>query len=316
MPTEDEQSLPPQFHRSTWHPELYVFEAATRAGDWTAIAGAFAQLRHPGAVSLAVRIASDIPGADQFLRQVVAREPSALGGTLLGASLVQVGWRARTSYAASRVSRDQFAAFHHHLREAEQTLMDVTARDPSAVSAWEYRLLTARGLELGQAEALRRYARLSRTDPHHYGSQLCMIQQLCPKWGGSWEALYQFAREQAAAAPPGSLSGALVPQAHLERWTTMDDNEVRAYLQSAAAEVWAAAQRSVLNPQFRLEPRWVTAVNAFAVFFGLLGDQRSTAPFFRLMGDFACDVYWDHLGDPAEKFYEFRTWALAEGGGQ
>ena len=308
--SDGEDALPPAFQRRNHYPELAWFSDATRAGDWPAIAAGFQRLDSWAAASVASSRVGDVPGAEVFLRQVVAREPSALSATLLGSALISAGWRIRTSKAAEHVSREQFEALHEHLREAEQALMGVTARDPRAVMAWEDRLTTAMGLQLGLAEARRRYDRLARIEPHHYIAQSALTQQLCPKWGGSWEALFQFVRERAAAAPPGGLHGALVATAHLEYWARADGEEADASLKRAQPEVWAAAQRSVLHPSFRPEPGWIAAFNTFAAFFAFGGAADPAAVFFRGLGPHASTTWWDYLGDGVEMFHAYRTGAL------
>ncbi|GAA0259115.1 hypothetical protein [Cryptosporangium japonicum] len=297
-----DKPLPAQFEPTTWYPELRLFPAATRAGDWPAIAAGFQQLGGWQAATVAIDLIADVHGADQFFRQVVARDPSPMAATILGRCLIHAGWRIRTAARASQVSRQQFDALHAHLRDAERALMDVTARDPRALLAWESRLTTARGLELGVAEGRRRYDRLARVAPHHFWAQSFFLQHACPKWGGSWEEAFGFARQCAAAAPPGGMHGALVATVHLERWASLTGDESTQHVLDARPEVWAAAQRSVLHPAFRREPGWVFAVNAFAFFFHVTGDNPAARPFFHLLGDFGHTRWWESFGDPVEEF--------------
>ncbi|WP_051571118.1 hypothetical protein [Cryptosporangium arvum] len=311
-----EKPLPAAFEVTTTHPELRVFPAATKAGDWPAIAAGFQQLRGWQAASSAIWLIADVPGSDQFFRQVVAREPSPMAATILGYCLISAGWRIRTSYAASRVSREQFAALHDHLRDAERTLMDVTARDPRAMLAWKGRLTTAMGLSLGVAEGRRRYDRLARVVPDSYSAQSSHLQHTCPKWGGSWETAYAFARECVAQSPPGGLNGAVLATVFLEQWAVGGDDEPGRVLREGHQEVWAAAQRSVLHPGFRREPGWVGALNEFAAFFNIAGLHSYAAVFFRAMGEFASESWWDRLpGDGVENFYACRAESFSMAGG-
>ncbi|MFG1924277.1 hypothetical protein [Cryptosporangium sp. NPDC048952] len=305
------RSLPTQFELIAAYPEMRLFPGATKAGDWPAIAAGFQRLGGWEAASMAIDLIADVPGADQFFRQVVAREPSPMAATILGHCLIVAGWRIRSSKSADQVSREQFAALHNHLRDAERTLMDVTARDPRALLAWEGRLTTAMGLELGVAEGRRRYDRLARVVPHHYFAQSSHLQHSLPKWGGSWDEAFAFARQCAASAPPGGLHGAHVAIAHLERWAKLPgEGEDHAYAVQHQPEVWAAAQRSVLHPAFRPVPGWVGAMNAFAAFFHFAGAPQGAAPFFRAMGNFGSTRWWDYLGDPVEQFHTARALSL------
>ncbi len=233
--------------------------------------------------------------------------------TVLGARLVQVGWGIRTSARAKDVSREQFDAFHAHLRDAEQLLIRATALDPSYDAAWAERLNTVRGLSLGKNEARRRYDRLARYHPHHFTGQARLLQKLCPKWGGSWDEAHGFVRECLLAAPEGSLSGGLVAEAHIEHWSDMNGDDKRAeYLRQphVHAELVEAAQRSVLHPQFGRPYGWVTVQGAFAALFSLIGDTAQAAAHFRALGNLASEYPWSYLGKPAEEYVRHRDTAL------
>ncbi|GAA1897419.1 hypothetical protein [Asanoa iriomotensis] len=69
---------------------------------------------------------------------------------------------------------------------------------------WTARLTTARGLEMGQAEARRRYDRLAALDPHHLPGQRQLLQQLCAKWGWSLEDMHAFATEATSRLSDGA----------------------------------------------------------------------------------------------------------------
>lgn len=116
------------------------------------------------------------------------------------------------------------------------------------------RLSTARGLELGHAEARRRYDQVSRVVPHLYTAQAELLQQLCPKWGGTFAQAHAFAQECAVAAPPGSLSQLVVIEAHLEHsFAANSDIAAVSYLArpEVREEIEDAVGRSVENSDFR-----------------------------------------------------------------
>ncbi|MGC4857375.1 hypothetical protein ACLQ24_29425 [Micromonospora sp. DT4] len=143
-------------------------------------------------------------------------------------------------------------------------------RDEAA--AWTERIIIARGLQLGQNEARRRYDRLAQQHPHHATAQAALLQQLCPKWSGDGDRAFAFARECAQAAPVGAPNAVLVVEAHLERWLDFDtDRERTAYVRSTpvAEEIMQAAQRSMLHPDFVDRPGWVWVRSSFALMFSL-----------------------------------------------
>lgn len=307
---------PPDFEVASAFPEHRWLQQAAQAGDWAAIrtfAGKFPRGADRTFVTTTV---ADVAGIEHPLRELVAANPNdLLAATLLAAREVIIGWEIRTAARASQVSREQFRELHRHLRQAEQLLIRVTALDPANDLAWTERLTTARGLQLGQNEARRRYDRLTRHYPAHFTAQARLLQQLCPKWSGSWEALHSFARECMQTAPPGALNAGLVAEAHLEHWLDLNKSERTEYLRrpDVHRELVEAADRSVLHPAFRRTYGWVTVQGAFAALFSLIGDLPRAAVHFRALGNLASQYPWSYLGDPAEAYTRHRAAALAKG---
>jgi hypothetical protein len=304
------------------YPSVSSTRAALAARDWPAIRASYSSLDWAGR-ALLVRAVKETNAVTPFLGEVVARDPAdTLAATALAGRLIEEGWEIRTGARAQHVSREQFAAFHDHLRRAERLLVDATARDPDNVVAWTERLLTALGLGLGQAEARRRYDRLAAVDPRHLPAQAYLLQQLCPKWGGSFEKVHEFARECMLAAPPGAPNAVLVVSEHLERALELADNQggsrtarFTAQLRRAEVrrEVAEAAQRSVLHPDFRHEYDWVWVRNTFALAFSLGGEHAQAAAQFAALGPLASEFPWAYLGSPERAFAEHRARALKKG---
>ncbi|MYV37589.1 hypothetical protein GT030_01590 [Streptomyces sp. SID1328] len=306
---------PPDFEITSAHPEVAWLRQAVAARDWAAVRQYLAGLPQGSDTSQVFSTVAGTDGVERALRELVTAAPDDVFAlTLLGAREVQIGWTVRTAARAESVTRAQFATFHAHLRTAEQLLIRATALDPSYAPAWAERLNTARGLQLGQNEARRRYDRLAKSHPHHFTAQSRLLQQLCPKWSGSWEAAHSFARDRMLAAPQGSLNAGLVADAHLEHWLDLDaGGERHAYLGQAHvhAELVEAAGWSVLHPQFRREPGWVTVAGCFAAMFSLIGDTARAAAHFRALGNLASKLPWSYLGDPTEAYTRHRDAALA-----
>ncbi|MFI1503283.1 hypothetical protein [Streptomyces sp. NPDC020597] len=300
-------------------PELIPLRTAAQAGDWPAVRAYFAGLGSVDKVSSASSLLADTAGVEGFLERAAAESPAdPLPRTLLAERYVYIGWDIRSGARAKDVSQDQFSQFHDWLRRAEQLLIEVCAEQPSYAPAWTARLTTARGLQLGQAEARRRYDRLSAHHPHHYRAQTQLLQQLCPKWGGSWEAAHGFARECATGAPDGSNAAAVVALAHIEHWLDLPSGEDAAYLRGVPVrdDLRFAAQVSVLHPGHRPDWNTVGAHSAFAFAFSLGGHYADAAPHFAFLGDRATEYPWQYLPDKKSAFLGFRKAALeARGGG-
>ena len=304
----------PETDAAAVFPEIARWRAAFQAGDLLQIKAIFGGLGDPDSCSYAVRLLSEIPGSEGcFERLARSGTAGSLGEVLLASRHIQLGWEVRTAQRAENVSREQFDSFHEHLRTAERILIDVTAREPDNVPAWDLRMITVRGLELGHSEARRRYQQVAKWRPHHYPAQAQLLQQLCPKWSGSWDEMFQYARECANAAPPGSVNPVLVVEAHLERWRDEPAGDDIAYLRQPEVqqEIVAAATRSVLHPAFRRNYRWYSAHGFFALAYSLVGDHGKAARHFRMLDNYMAKTPWDYLGDSDAWFSKYQQEALA-----
>ncbi|WP_327736936.1 hypothetical protein OG749_27690 [Streptomyces nojiriensis] len=313
----------PVFEPADRIPALASLRSAVRHEDWAAVAASFDGLDDEDDRTLACRVVAETDGSEVFLRRAAERSPrDPLPRTLLADRLVQVGWGIRTGHRAQHVSKRQFDDFHAHLRRAEILLIDVCAEHPQYALAWYLRVVTSRGLELGVGETRRRYDRLAEHHPHHFGGQAQLLQQICPKWGGSWEAAHGFARECAADAPDGRPNGALVAIAQLENYLEIaEQTSVRAastYLRDLDNQTrrLEAAARSVLHPAARADAfRSVDAHSAFAAAHSAAARHAAAAPHFRALGDRASEFPWCYLGsgDHEDEFERHRKIALAKG---
>ncbi|MFD7706952.1 hypothetical protein ACFV6E_39200 [Streptomyces sp. NPDC059785] len=313
-------SARPRFDPFDTMPELAPLRAAATRGDWPGVAGFIAALGTEEQRSFASSLVAEMAGAETWLERAAADHPGdPLPRALLAERYVHIGWGIRGDAYAEQVSREQFDRFHAWLRRAEQLLIEVCAEHPAYAHAWTVRLITARGLELGAAEARRRYDRLAAHHPHHYPAQTLLLQQLCPKWGGSWEAAHGFARECAAASPDGSHSAALVALAHVEHFLELgQDLEGAAYMRGLPVrdDLRFAAQVSVLHRDYRPGFHGLGAHSTFALAFSLGGHHQDAVPHFLEMEDRASEFPWSYLVNPEAYFVKFRKAALAVAWGE
>lgn len=298
---------------------LFLLRDAAMAGDWPELHRQLRDCPSADALTYGLQVLAELPGIERLAESAVADHPDdVLARTLLAARWVRLGWLSRGDGPARTVGKERFEQFYDWLERAEQLLIDVCARRPDLAPAWTFRLTAARGLELGRAEARRRYARLAAHHPHHLPAQAQLLQYLCPKWGGTWEDALGFARAEAAAAPPGSPSGALVAVVHLERWAAEDGAVPPIRSAEVRDELCAAAVRSVWHPGAVLGVHEVAAHSAFALAFSLGGHAREAAPHFRVLGDRGDLDQWRLVQDPMGTFLRFRRAAIdaTEAGGR
>ncbi|MFI1993331.1 hypothetical protein [Actinoplanes sp. NPDC020271] len=297
------------------YPKITELRSLLDARDWAA-ARALLDAAEPVERDSLIRSGAEAGGREEFLRGVLDADPAdSAAAAMLGQHLIVEAWKIRTGYRASHVSPEQFAAFHDLLRRAEIMLIGATARTPGDPALWTTRITTARGLELGQSEARRRYDRLAEVAPHHLPAQRQLLQQLCPKWSGSWERAHAFAREAAGAVPPGAHNAVLIAEVHLEHWLDLQSPGNLTYLRMdpARSEVYDAARRSVWHPEFRRTHGWVGVMNTFAAVFALLDDMPAVGSLFTALGDLGCEWPWEYIGDPVTVISQYRNRALPAG---
>jgi hypothetical protein len=256
-----------------------------------------------------IRYTAGLDGAHAAAAKQHAERPDdPTAAALYAATLIETGWRIRSGRRARDVSTEQFHGFHDHLRRAEQILIDRTAAEPADATAWTLRLITARGLELGANECHRRYDRSIAAQPHNLPAQQQYLQQLCPKWTGSFDQVHDFARRCWLASPPGSLNAFLVAIGHLERWLELGD-EGGAHLrqQPVRDEVARAAEHSVWHPDADDGYYAVTAHSTFAMYFSLVDDRAAAARHFAACGNAISELPWAYLGDAVQQAARHRA---------
>ncbi|WP_371493482.1 hypothetical protein OG871_38995 [Kitasatospora sp. NBC_00374] len=281
-------------------PELARLRSAAVAGNWSSVSTVFAGLDGDDA-AVASQVVAESPGADTMLEAALAASgegpDKVLARSLLAHHHIATGWRIRTHARARYVSREQFTRFHGHLRQAELLLADAVSVDPGHTLGWYLQLMTARGLQLGQGEARRRYDSLAAVDPRHYRAQSQFLQQLCPKWGGNWEAAHAFARKCGRTAAPGGLGHLITVEAHLEHWMWAAEKADLTYWgRPGVRETLAkAAAASVWHPDFRPGFSWIKAHTALAAAFALSGRHAAAAPHFAALGGFSDTYPWSSV---------------------
>ncbi|MBB5868053.1 hypothetical protein F4553_001432 [Allocatelliglobosispora scoriae] len=304
----------PDFTRQGASPELAPFVELSTAENHPELRARIAAIVDPHELAYM---------ADTFITDSYGNYLLGLGDAATGLDLAfaasfrtHLAWRARTGQRAQYVTAAQWKAFREHLVLSEQALFALVAREPDNHLAWVFRLLNARGLELGQSEAQRRYAAAAKLVPHNTLAEQTYLLQLLPKWSGSWPQAHEFAQECSRSSPPGSLNSEAVATYHVERMIDADGGRQAAVLREpgVADELMAAARHSVLHPEFGRPLGWVPALSKFAMLFSVAGDYASAALFFRAMGPFGSLRVWTWISDdPAKTFVIHRDRALAKG---
>ncbi|HUN37364.1 MAG TPA: hypothetical protein VMU95_35645 [Trebonia sp.] len=198
---------------------------------------------------------SDITGRPEWLDEWVAARPdSAIPVLFRGCHGKHWAWQARGTGLAGTVRPDAWPLFHSRLVAADQDFTRAAALDPKDPCPWEMSLPVVRGLSLGQDEARRRFEEAHRRDPWNLFGCVDMIQVTAQKWGGSHEAMFEFARSASAGVAEGSSVHRVIPHAHVEKWTSLYNARAvqEAYFREpkVRSEIEAAAARSIGSPHY------------------------------------------------------------------
>lgn len=100
----------------------------------------------------------------------------------------------------------------------------------------------------------------------------------------------------------------LVAEAHLERWLAYDRLQRDGYMRrrSVRLEIYAAAERSVLDPSHGTPFDWVTVRSTFAVVLCLTRRWSAARAQFDALGDYASRYPWMYLPNPERHLRAFR----------
>ena len=299
------------------HPDLWNLIWAIDSGDWPSVRDL---LERPSTTSDRTYLrafAADTAGIGACLGPHADDDPVA--GALLARVEVAEAWQVRSGQRAEHVGPEQFREFRRRLVLAEQRLTRLIAQRPDHPDAWVVRLLTARGLELDHSEARRRWARVQHLHPGDFWAHTAMLQYWAPKWFGSWDLLFGFARESAAEAPAGSPLHALVGYAQVERWLDLDGGAAgRHYLRSpeAAELTVAGATQGPAHADYRRGYGGAELDNVFAMLFSVAGAPGYARVHFRRLDGLISDHPWRYLqGDPQAVYDDHRHRASQPGAG-
>ncbi|MDP1902372.1 MAG: hypothetical protein Q8K96_18280 [Rubrivivax sp.] len=139
---------------------------------------------------------------------------SSVAHTLLGASLIVTGWKARGNSYADDVDAGAWQPFLEGLENAEQPLHMAANLDPASADPWAWLIHAAFAQDAARAELKRLFAEATSRTPLHWPSHYKYFNATTQKWGGSHEEMFAFAHASARSAPRASVIHCLVPAAY------------------------------------------------------------------------------------------------------
>jgi hypothetical protein len=220
-----------------------AFEAQLGQGQWKEFHDFLESMSDWETRQFYITELSRISGRPEWLDEWAAAKPgSSLPVLFRGSHGINWAWEARGAGRAKNVAEDAWPLFHRRLVEADQA--------PHAKS-----VTVARGLSLGPPEVKRRFEQAHRRQALNGPACTQALQGLARKWGGSHAAMFDFARWASGQAPDGHSAHKLIALAHIEMWLDAEREQRLAYFNAEPVkqEVWAAARRSILSPDYRCD---------------------------------------------------------------
>ncbi|WIM94982.1 hypothetical protein ACTOB_007043 [Actinoplanes oblitus] len=276
-------------------------ELALGNRDWPAVRDILTA-SDPERLMFRLRWLSHHQGLEEWIPDVVRAEPDAtLPRLVYGARAISWAWEARGNGGSETVGQDQWKIWFDRLKLAENCLDKVVDRAPDCAEAWHYLVILGRARQLPLAEQWRRFDRLIAIDPTHFYGHEQMLENLMPKWSGSTEAMFDFARTRAAACP-GTDIPLLVAKAHLEHRRSAGG---AGYLRrnEVAGEIYAAAHNSFWHDDYQRSRATPQVWNHFAYGLTMGRYYREACAVYDLIGDdFVRTAPWNST----ERFLELR----------
>ncbi len=204
-----------------WHPDLDVALQHMSKGNWSALSQLLAKQSNNSRFALIQAIGSN----GELGKFHMEFRPTPDADVLVGGIRTQWAWRYRGGATGDKVKVDAGVKFFNELAAANEALDRALEAQPDNVVAQGFRIRTAMGEgDRDQCKILTERL-VQSNDPPMEGLGAA-LQSLCPKWGGSLEQLFAFARDVAQCKNVHAARHALLARAHVETWldAMMDDD--------------------------------------------------------------------------------------------
>jgi hypothetical protein len=237
---------------------------------------------------------------------------SYLASWSMGSFYISYAWDARGSGWGSTVTEEGWKKFNERLRLAEQHFIHACELDPQDPRAPASLITIARGLGYDSGYMEKWFKQAVEADPKYYGAYKNKLTYLMPKWQGTREEMFAFARECAANPPKGSRVALILMDAHKEmayRWADSTGKKWREYYQEPG--VWEEL-KPVYERYFQEHPDSISDRNHCAKIAFWAHDYKEAVRQFEVIGK---DIDKECWGSE-QYFYKCRTDAYAKANGE
>jgi len=211
----------------------------------------------------------------------LAQVPSShFANAALGMIHIEWAWHARGGGFASTITAEGHRLFRERLLAARQYLETAYSSDRSDPNVPARLITTAMGLGSDSGEVEKQLKRAVEADPSDHRAFFAKLTCLMPKWGGSREEMFSFAREAAGKAPPNSKIAMVLANAHWEMYRQSDNDP----LYYREPEVWKEV-KGAHETALKSFPEASNIRNWLARIAYLAGDHETAGREFARIGD-------------------------------
>jgi tetratricopeptide (TPR) repeat protein len=216
----------------------------------------------------------------QFKAWLSQYSSSHFANACLGIVYISYAWDARGSGYASTITDQGSRLFSDRLSTAKEYLEKAYSLDRSDPIVPANLIYVAMGLGLERKEVERQLQRAILADPTDHEAYFAKLEYVKPKWYGSKEEMFSFAREAVRKAPPNSMIPMVLVAAHWEMYHRLDDNV--SYFRNPS--VWKE-MKEVYQTVSKSFPEAKTTNNWFARTAYLAGDYEVAREELKKIGD-------------------------------
>ncbi len=188
------------------------------------------------------------------------------------------------------------------LNLAQEDLEKAIELDPRDPTPFAFLIRVAMGLEWDREETQELLEQARELCPEHRLAHRNMLIYLCEKWHGSHEEMFEFARNSANNAKPGSGLHTLVGDAHWHRqqyqalWEERGDYDKYFLNQEVRSELLAAYHGSLASPSYRENAFTLQDRNVFAYCLVQANELGLARREFELIGNHMTEWPWLFMG--------------------
>lgn len=285
---------------SLGHPQVPVLAASLESGAFERFETIFTNLAvDERFVSLSALAQGKIPW--DAINEWVAKSDSFVAPLFKGTALTYQAWEARGGSVAEDVSEEAFEEFYRLLDKSWEQLTAAHRMAESEPEPLTRMIPVAMGLEVSRDTLDNIFATFKATGVPHLGATMYMIDAVSPKWLGSSDEVFAFARSHAAHFP-SQIAG--IAHAHVEHWLyenkmrankASEDYFMRRHIQQEIRECWQQeADMASRTDYFRF-----AALNMYAFCFLMMQDDALLTQALNLIGDRCTPKPWAYASqDP------------------